>query len=149
MIKGYRIWLKEIIPCVDKHMGAMTFKVMIRKINLKKVVNKLPKIKETTMAVDDCSKNHCYEYEVCRCNAHFNDSNMRCIIALRIGTNIRIVSMMPVLIMTRGRHKFYQGVYRVCIPSLVKNAAELHMSNVKTVLVHHDTCYKYYELRLI
>jgi hypothetical protein len=146
MIKGYKIWPKKIILCVDKYIEIVTFEVMVRKANVKKVVNLLSKVKEIIMVMNDCSEDCCYKYEVCECNACFNNSNIRHVITLRIEAEVKIVSMIPVLSIMRSRHKFHQEVYRIHIFSLVKNTVKLHISNVKTVLVCQNVCYKCYKL---
>jgi hypothetical protein len=69
MVKAYKIWLKEVILCVNKRMGTMTFKVMVSKVNMKKVANWLSKIKGIIMTVNDCSEDCCHEYEICECTA--------------------------------------------------------------------------------
>jgi hypothetical protein len=107
MIKIYEIWPKEVIPCIDKCMGTITFKIMVGKKNVEKIVNQPLKIKKTIMMVNDCSENCCHKYEVHRCTACFNDSDMRHAIAFRISANTQIVSIMPVLTMTRSGHKFH------------------------------------------
>jgi hypothetical protein len=86
MVKAYKIWPKEVIPCINKCMGTMTFKVLVGKVNMEKVANWMPKIKGTTMMVDDCNEDCSYKYEIRGCTAQFSNSDVRHTIMSRIST---------------------------------------------------------------
>ena len=77
MVNDYGIWPKEVVPCIDKRVGRMIFKVHVGKAKINEIVKKPPCVKGIWMTVDDCRDELTHEYDIRGCNVCFSDNEIR------------------------------------------------------------------------